>query len=481
MLTRTRKVLYGAGDMSISLTVTIVGAYFAIFLTDVVGLAPGLAAIALFVGRSWDYVNDPLIGYLSDRTRSRWGRRRPWLLFGAVPFGIAFAMMWWRPPIQADAWLVVYYAAAYLLFDASVTVIYMPYVALTPELTQDYDERTSLTSYRMAFSILASLIAFVLPATIVGGFNPENISRVLTMGVVFGAASIAPVLVTFAGTRERQEFREQAQPRLLASLKAAVRNRPFIFSAIMFLMTWMAINLLQSTLLYYIKYVLGREGQADLIMASIFVTALATLPIWLAVSNRSDKRRAYVVGLSFWAVVQIVLVVLNNASPLPMVLAMCVLAGVGVAAAHVLPWSIIPDAIEWDEWRTGERHEGMFYSLVTLAQKVASSIVVPLALLLLQATGYDTGEAVYTAEQGEQTVWAIRLLVGPIPALLLVGGIIFALFYPLDREEHHLVTRKLEERRATAGGGETAHTPPATGGPDMNAAESNGGGPENDV
>ncbi|MFW5776043.1 MAG: MFS transporter [Spirochaetota bacterium] len=448
MLTRANKIAYGAGDMSISLTVTIVGAYFAIFLTDVVGISPGLAAIAVFVGRSWDYVNDPLMGYLSDRTRTRWGRRRPFLLFGAVPFGLAFAMMWWIPPVQTDVRLVVYYSFAYLVFDAAVTVVYMPFVALTPDLTQDYDERTSLTTYRMAFSILASLIAFVVPAAMIGQLQPANSSRVLTMGVVFGIASVAPILVTFFGTRERREFAEQAQPKLRASLRAAVRNRPFLFSMTMFLLTWMAIDLLQAVLLYYIKYVLGREGQADLIMATIFVTALVTLPIWLAVSARSDKRRAFIVGISFWAAVQVVLVLLSAATPLPVVLGICALAGVGVAAAHVLPWSIIPDAIEWDELRTGERHEGMFYSLVTLGQKVASSIAVPVALLLLEASGYRGGAAATAAVQSGETVATIRLLVGPIPAILLIVGILVALAYPIDRDEHQRLTAELELRRA---------------------------------
>ena len=453
MLSRIQKTTYGAGDMSISLAVTIVGAYFAIFLTDVVGLSPGLAAITLFVGRSWDYVNDPLVGYLSDRTRSRWGRRRPYLLFGAVPFGLAFALMWWRPPFEAHAWLVVYYALAYLVFDAAVTVVYMPYVSLTPELTQDYDERTSLTSYRMAFSILASLIAFVVPAAMIGRFQPGNASRVLTMGLVFGLACVAPILVTFFGTKERTEFEHQEQPKLIPSIRAAFGNRPFVFGMVMFLLTWMSISLLQATLLYFIKYVLVREAQADLIMAAIFVTALVTLPIWLAVSNRSDKRKAYVVGIAFWAAVQVVLVLLSGETPLAVVMAMCVLAGVGVAAAHVLPWSIIPDAIEWDELRTGKRHEGMFYSIVTLAQKIASSIAVPLALLLLEAAGYEgaasaTGAEEMVAAQSESAVNAIRVLVGPVPAVLLIAGIVFAIYYPLDRDEHRRVTRELELRRA---------------------------------
>ena len=166
-LSRRTKIIFGSGDFGFSLTTTLVGAYFAIFLTDVAGLAPAVAAAAIFIGRTWDYVNDPLVGYLSDRTRSRWGRRRPWLLFGALPFAAVFTLMWWKPPLSGFA-LAAYYGAAYLIYDAGSTAVMMPYFALTPEITSDYDERTSLTSYRMFFSIAASLVAFTVPLAIVG-------------------------------------------------------------------------------------------------------------------------------------------------------------------------------------------------------------------------------------------------------------------------------------------------------------------------
>ena len=155
-LPRLTKIIYGAGDLGFSLTTTIIGAYFLFFLTDVVGISPAVAGISILIGRTWDYINDPVIGHLSDRTRSRWGRRRPFLLFGAIPFALAFMLMWYRPPFESQVALTAYYAAAYVLFDAAATFVYMPYFALTPELTDDYDERTSLTSYRMFFSILAA-------------------------------------------------------------------------------------------------------------------------------------------------------------------------------------------------------------------------------------------------------------------------------------------------------------------------------------
>jgi GPH family glycoside/pentoside/hexuronide:cation symporter len=442
-LSRWTKFIYGAGDTGFSLTSTILGAYFAIFLTDVVGLQPGIAAAAIFIGRSWDYVNDPLIGHISDRTRSRWGRRRPFLLFGAIPFGIAFTFLWWRPPIENSLGLAAYYAVAYLLFDTAATFAYMPYFALTPELTEDYDERTALTSYRMFFSILGGLVAFTIPIMIIGTFRPENAPRVILMGVIFAIASVLPLWLTFFGTREREHNMQLERPSLRQSLRAAFRNRPFIFSAGLFLLTWVAVTILEGTLLFFLKYVVERETQSDLIMAAIFVTAIFALPVWEFVSRRWNKQRAYMIGIGFWAIVQLILITLNPGSPLSLLLMLSIFAGIGVGAAHVLPWSIIPDAIEWDELHTGERHEGMFYSLVTLAQKVASSIAIPLVLVLLEITGYIPN----SLQQPDSAIMGIRIVVGPIPAILLCAGIIFAWLYPLSRESHSEIQQELEARR----------------------------------
>lgn len=442
-LSRRTKILYGLGDIGFSLTLTIIGAYFAIFLTDVVGVSPSIAAIAIFIGRSWDYINDPLIGHLSDRARTRWGRRRPFLLFGALPFALAYILMWTRPPFESHLALAVYYAIVYVIFDAAATFVYMPYFALTPELTSNYDERTALTSYRMFFSILGSLIAFTVPLAIIGTFRPENTSRVLLMGTIFGFVSAVPLLIVFFSTRERTEYIELEQPRLIDSLRAAVKNRPFVFGAVIFLITWVSIDILQATLLYFIKYVLQREAESDAIMATIFITAILALPLWEWASRRLNKRLAYSAGVAFWAVVQLILISVSASVPLQVVFVLCILAGIGVSAAHVLPWSILPDAIEWDEYHTGVRHEGMFYSLVTLAQKIASSLAIPLALLILDITGYIPN----AVQQPAKALLGIRLVIGPLPAILLTIGIIFAIAYPLNRQTHARIVQELEARR----------------------------------
>ena len=437
------KIIYGFGDIGFSMTGTIIAAYFPIFLTDIVGITPAVAAIALFIGKSWDYINDPLIGHISDRTPTRWGRRRPFLLFGALPYGLIFALLWSKPPLESQLALVIFYTLMFVLYDAAGTFVSMPYFPLTPELTEDYDERTSLTGYRMFFSIVGGLISFVVPMMIIGKVSPENAGNVFRMGLIFGLASAIPLYFVFFGTREKPIFKRMDRPKLWESFKAALQNRPFVFSAIIYLFTWTSMHVIEANLLFYIKYVVQRESMSEVIMAAIFVTAIISLPLWNWMSNKFNKRLAYIYGIAFWAVVQMLLITVTASSSLAYLLSLCVLAGLGVGAAHVLPWAMIPDAIEVDELKTGERHEGMFYSLVTLLGKITNSIAVPLALAVLDFSGYIPNADVQPAS----TLTGIRLVVGPIPAALLVGRIVFAIFYPLSRNEHHQVVHELETKR----------------------------------
>ena len=442
-LSTLTKLAYGVGDFGFSFTDTALGVLFAIFLVDVVGLAPRLAALAVFIGKSWDYINDPIVGYIADRTRTRWGRRRPYLIFGFIPFGVAFAMLWWRPPFENPLALTAYYAAAYFFYDTLVTITSMPYLALTPELTQDYDERTSLTSYRMAFSLFGGLVAFIVPLMIIGTMRPENADKVFQMGLIFAAASALPLLVTFFGTREKQEYEQQQQPSLRESLQAARNNRPFMFAAGIFLFTWPAIEIIQNMLLFFLKYRMKLEEESDIVAGAVFITALIVLPFWVWASQKTDKRKAYIYGMIFLSAVMLTLIFIDPSLGFNVVLALAALAGVGVSAVHVLTWAIIPDAVEVDELQSGARHEGMFYALVSLFKKVASSISIPLTLLVLDWSGFASN----APQQSESAIWAIRILIGPVPSVLLLAGIAFAIYYPLSRESHAETREKIAARK----------------------------------
>lgn len=454
-LSTLTKILYGTGDLGYSMTNSIIATIFPLFMMDVVGISPGLAAIALFIGRSWDYINDPIIGYLSDRTRSRFGRRRPWLLFGALPFGLAFLLLWIKPDIANTTALVLFYAFLYLLYEFTATAVYMPYFALTPELSEDYDERTQVTSFRMLFNIIGGLIAYTLPMMLIGSVSPANADRLILMGAVFGAVAAIPYLVVFFSTKERKDFVPEQPPKLIPSLKSALKNKPFIFAAGIYLVTWLTIIILETNLLIYIKYGVLRESQSSIIMAVMFITAIIALPFWTWISKKGNKRKAYMIGVAFWAVVMCALVLVRPETPFWVLLVMCFLVGIGLSAAQVLPWAIIPDAIEWDEYQTGERHEGVFYSLITLLGKIANSIAVPVSLMVLELTGYVAN----AAQQPKSTLTGLKIMIGPIPALLLITGILFAYFYPLSREKYTHIVSELQQRRKDRKHQQPGHLP----------------------
>jgi len=358
---------------------------------------------------------------------------------------LAWMMMWWRPPYESQWALVAYYALAYFFYDGILTVVSMPYFALTPELTQDYDERTSLTSYRMFFSLFGSLVAFVVPLMIIGTMRPENANRVFLMAAIFATASALPLLLTFFGTREREAYAHQPQPTVRESLRAVRRNRPFWFAVGIFLFTWTAVEIVQTMLLFFLKYRMGLEAESDIVAGAVFITALLVLPFWVWASQKTDKRKAYMAGMFFFMAVMTVLIFIDPSLGFPVVVSLAALAGVGVSAVHVLTWAMIPDAVEVDELESGARHEGMFYALVTLFRKVASSIAIPVALLVLDLSGFVSN----AAAQPESAVWAIRVLTGPVPSVLLLGGILFARFYPLSRQLHSETREQIAARRAS--------------------------------
>lgn len=496
-LPRRVKFFYGAGDTGFSMFYTMLDFFFLKYLLDVVQLNPVLAAGAIFVGRSWDWINDPLVGFLSDRLQTRWGRRRPFILFGAVPFALSFLLLWWIPPIGSQVGLAVYYGLAYFVFDALATLVSVPYYALTPEMTPDYDERTSLNAYRMGFSIVAGLIAYA-PLLVLDRF-PSVQMGFMVMAAIFGVISAVPLFGVYAVARERPErsdigssdmgdlvamviqaarqrwplvaggaafvslwiglwlgwagLNEARQSALFAVLfvllatiiiRAFRYNPPFLYAMGIFLLTWTTVSVLQAILPFFVQYwLLLSEDDLFLIMLSLFLSALAFLPLWNWFAHRFGKREAYIVGMSFWALVQMVLISIQPGSALWLVLGLAVLAGVGVSTAHIIPVSIIPDTLEWDELHTGRRREGICYSLVSLLNKVGSSIAVPVASLLLGWAGYVPNQP-----QSTRALWAIRSLVGPIPALLLTVGILLAAFYPLSRERHARLREELSRRRA---------------------------------
>jgi len=451
-LTTWKKIAYGAGDTSFSMTTTALSLLYLDFLVNVVGLAPQLAGLSLGIGRIWDALNDPLVGTLSDRTRSRWGRRRPYLLFGAVPFAASFILMWLTPAISNQYALVAYYTAMYMVFDTFFTLVSVPYVALTPELAPTYDERTSLHSYRMAFSIIFGLAGAIAPLMIVDSLAgpsatlDERRLAYFLMSAILAIVSIPPIYLVFAATRERPEYQDLPTPSIKESFRMAGSNRAFLIAAGLYLLTWIPIDLIQYVLVFLIRdcFRLSSTGR-DIIFALLFGVATIALPFWVWVSAHWDKKRAYQFGIASLAIVLTALSFTpSTRSSLAFVLA--ALGGIGVSAAHAMPLAILPDVVEWDELRSGNRYEAAYYSVLALIHKIVGAAVVALTGSVLAHTGYVmTGGMSIT--QPASALRAIRTLSGPLPAVFFFLGIVLAFFYPISRERHARILRALERKR----------------------------------
>jgi len=432
----------------------------------VVGLDPRLASIAALVGIIWDAINDPLVGVLTDRMRSRWGRRRPFLLFFAIPFGASFVLLWWAPPWHSQIALTITITLAFMISDTFETLCGVPFASLLPELSPDYDGRTTLTSFRIFFNLLASLVTAVAAPAIVDACMAAGLTQqqgYLVVAGIFGGLAAIPFLLIFAVVRER--FGSADRPQETTTFRRTVRtawaNIPFRFATLIYMLNWITFDLVALLLPFYLLYWIARGNMLasvsllgislpleSAVFALLLITATAVLPFWLWLSHRLGKHTAYIIGMVFWAGVQIGIYMVQPGQ-ITLVLWMAFLAGLSVSAAHVLPDAMFPDVIEWGELRTGRRQEGIYYGVKNFIRKLTGALAIFIALQMLGWFGYQTPPTgTTTFMQSPVTLTAIRLLIGPVGAVLLFSTVITTWFYPLTRERHGRIRRLLDMRSA---------------------------------
>ena len=440
------KLLYSTGDLSVSVPLAILMFFQLYFLTDVAGLRPDYAGWAIGASRLWDAVNDPLFGLLSDRIRTRWGRRRVLLLFGAVPLGVFFMLMWMVPALS-QFWLAVYYAMTFILFDTAFTIVHVGYNSLTPEMTSDYDERSALNGYRMVFSIAGSLGAIIL-ATVLGWSITDTRLLYLILGVGLGVVVIIPPLIVFSITRERPAEELPAPLPMGEAIRHTLSNRPFRMVMGLYLLSWTTASILAAVLVYFANYYLRIPDQANYLVLAAQGSAILFIPAVVWLCQRLDKRRAFILGSCAWVVVLLGIAALP-ADQVALAYVLAALAGFGIATAYVVPWSMVPDVVEYDQVRSGQRREGSYYAFASFFQKLATGAALWGMGQALALTGYLTPvTGAPLPVQPAAAVTAIRIFTGPIPAVLLFLGVLFAWKYPITRASHQATLQALAEREA---------------------------------
>ncbi|HEY8539118.1 MAG TPA: glycoside-pentoside-hexuronide (GPH):cation symporter [Steroidobacteraceae bacterium] len=451
-LTLRRYVGYGLGDFAFNFYWLPLQVFLLNYYTDVLGLSSSAAGTVIMICLVWDGIIDPLIGIVANRTRSRFGRYRPYMLFGCVPLAASFALMFMPAPFH-DASLVAYALATQLLFRTMYAAVNIPYGAMMASMTRSSIERNWLAGVRMLFAFSGSaIVGYYTPRLVVWfGVNDES-TAYLWATAVLGACAVAVLLVCYALTEERVELEgDEAHPQIRAMLAMIVRNVPFlqIMGGIaLFSFANIAFN---ASLPYFIQYYMGEDKEITGNVAGMvpFVQMLAIMP-WAFASRFIGKRGAWIAGLALAAAALLVLYALDR----PTMTAVYWLVGiyaVGTASIAVNFWSIVPDTVEYGEWRSGVRAEGFIFGFVTLVQKVSLGISSAFVGSYLAWIGYAANQAQTTA-----TLGGLKFLITGAVGLGLAASCAVMCFYRLNAERHGDLVREIAARRARNAAGDTA-------------------------
>lgn len=434
------KLSYACGDIYGGGAFMVFSLLFMNFLVLVEGLPVVSATLIIFIGKLWDAITDPIVGSLSDRTRTRFGRRRIFFLIGIVPVFLSFVMLFYSFGLESVTAKVVYYVFAYMFFGTAFTIVMIPYNAILSDITSDYNERTSFTTMRMVFSGGASLIAAVVPGIIIksaGGSEngPEQrigyLIMAIAMGVIFGISW----LITFLGTREQENLPpvENIKLKSYASVFSNPAYRNFLG---IFLSFQIAVDLVLALFIFYIDIVVLKYESYEMIVGTMLVCSVILMVVMGSVAKKKGKVFPLFIGIPTWLLSILAFIWIDASTPVFVLFILAALIAVGSAAGNLATWSLLTDIFDIDEIRTGKRREGIYSGLTTFLRKFASGVAVLLLGYGLRAMGFDQNEysllkastvdfnpASY-AQSG--VVLGIKWMFIIIPFVLLTTCIIFA-------------------------------------------------------
>lgn len=452
MIATRKKIAYGMGDMGLSISYFTVGFFFIYYLTDIVGLAPYLAGLAYFIGQTWDSINDPLIGAINDRIESRFGRKRTFLLFGAIPFALSFILPW-MIPLEAGQWLKFTFATiAMLVYATMYSLIAVPYMALVPVMTRDYDERTKIIGIRTILSTVGTLLGGGV-AMLVSSFDSE-LTGLRVMAFTF---AIWLVIAVYAAAQSVRGMEDDNQAKTSAktvnwkNYLVLLRNRNVFILMTFKLLGAVATGLLIASLPYFSEYILGDEGKSTVGLAVYIAVVAIFIPLWEKLVRRYDKRR-----LLFWAMIGLGLLLLGigtlvTRDSLIAFYIGCALMGIVMSAYTLIAYTFPPDLVDYYDDQTGERHESIIFGVWLTSHQLGVALAGLLLGFFLQVFGYDGSKSEQTAE----ALSAVRLSLGLLPGVFMLIAVVVLQKYGITRNTYNEIRASLEERNRLKIEGET--------------------------
>ena len=438
------KVAYTAPAFTLAVVGIPVYVYVPKFYTDVVGVHIGMLGFLLLAVRIFDALTDPMLGYVSDSTRTPLGRRRPYIALGSLALAASLYLLF-NPPQASptfETWWFGICIFSLFLFWTTVTV---PYEALGPELTFDYHERTGLFGLRDGAMLAGTLVAASSPLIVSQALNLSQDAEGERLKFFWIAAIYGPLLVMccfwcVVAIRERVAADRTSRQPLLQGLRTVGQNRPFLLLLISYTLTAFGSNLPATLILYYVEYVLG-SNKADLFLVLYFVTGIVFLPAWVLLSRRIGKKWAWIasIGVNTGSFMGVFFLGPGDA---PIYGGLVFFSGIGLGATIALPSAMQADVIDYDELLTGQRREGQYIGLWSISRKLAAALGVGASLSVLSYAGYTPN-----VEQGETVRMTLRVLYALVPSLFNLLGLGIALFYPIGSQTHMEIMAAIQKRK----------------------------------
>ncbi|MCP4181131.1 MAG: MFS transporter [bacterium] len=381
---------YGLGDLYGGGSFFIISTFAMYYLIAIVGMNPILAGLIPGLGKIWDSISDPLMGYVSDRTRSRFGRRRIFFIIAVIPIALSFTLIWIPVSFSSQLSLFIYYFLSYLFFYTISTLAMVPYTALSAEMTVNFKERNKLTGFRMFFSMFATLLAGVLAQPLISRFDDPKTGH-LVMGLVFGLFFAVPWIFLFIGTWELPYKKREngKQVHFLKNFISIFENRSFRIHISMYIFAYGAMDIMMGWLKFYFVDYLHRGEFITIGLGAIVLTQIFVLPLYIYISNRKGHAFSFKLGLGIWLIAILLFSLHSQTSSGLLLILNCIMIGFGMGAGVIIPYQLLPFITDVDEMITGKKRAGTYSGSMSLVRKlIQGAIVLPLLGLLLATIGY---------------------------------------------------------------------------------------------
>jgi GPH family glycoside/pentoside/hexuronide:cation symporter len=447
-LTFKEKLGYGLGDTASHFVWDMVGFWLLFFYTDVYKIPAAVAGTIMLIARFWDMGIDPVIGIISDRTRTRWGKFRPYILFGALPYAILAVLTFTTPDFGVTG-KIIYACATYALLMTAYAAVNLPYASLAAVMTADTYERAGLNTYRFICAFSGQFVVAGLTLTLVQFLGGADKARGWQhTAILFGFLSLVFFFITFKTSKERVQPLKSLEGSVGEDLRNLFKNPPWIILAIVGIVSFVMFAVQNSAIAYYFKYYIGKEDNVQLFNVIGTVALIVALPFSKPLARRFGNKNVFIAS-SLISGAFFISLYLPGEKDIITVYALNILAKMAYAPAVPLLWTMIADSADYSEWKTGRRATGLYFSAATFAQKAGWGIGAAIAGWLLTAFNY-----VPNAIQTQSALTGIKLLISVIPGVLYMSCALFMLFYNIDSQTTDQMKRDLDARREKERGGD---------------------------